>query len=153
MGEEVEMEETGGDPVPRAIQEAFERLAGYLRAELVPLSGEVRGAMALGAEGEEEVGASVEIPGAPHLSVCAEHVALAGAVLSGFAVRDLVVLSGRPASEALPCGVCRQVLRELAPDARVWIRSVEGTVRRLEAAALLPRPFEASHLPGGEDEG
>jgi cytidine deaminase len=43
-----------------------------------------------------------------------------------------------------PCGACRQVIAEFAPDLRVVLATVGGLRKTTTMTALLPEPF----LPG-----
>ena len=78
------------------------------------------------------------------LSVCAERHAVAAAVAAGH--RDLVAVAVCAPGEGPtpPCGACRQVLHEFAPDLRVLMAGPQGTgaeVTETTLAALLPGPF------------
>lgn len=80
------------------------------------------------------------------LTVCAERVALLRAISEG--VREFeaiaVACGETPCS---PCGACRQVLREFAPDLKVILADGEG--RKWETTLLshlLPRSFGPSDL-------
>jgi cytidine deaminase len=74
------------------------------------------------------------------LTICAERSALAAAVAEGARhFRRLVIVTER-GPPAAPCGACRQMLMEFAPD--LEIRSVSGTEERSwTLARLLPDPF------------
>ncbi|HSA54988.1 MAG TPA: cytidine deaminase [Gemmatimonadaceae bacterium] len=77
------------------------------------------------------------------LTMCAERIALFTAVSTigheALSVEAIAVDAG-PGRAASPCGACRQVLAELAPEALViWF---DGTAPRLSGAgALLPESF------------
>jgi cytidine deaminase len=77
------------------------------------------------------------------LTVCAERVAVFAAVAARGAravdARALAVtnIAGKTAS---PCGACRQVLQELAPDAVVLYRGDSGVVES-SVTKLLPSAF------------
>ena len=95
------------------------------------------------AGGQVHVGANVE-NASYGLSLCAERVALAHAVVAG--ARDIeglavCCLDAPPAADpglGMPCGACRQWISELAPEA--WI-VIDGAERVFEAAELLPLAF------------
>jgi cytidine deaminase len=78
-------------------------------------------------------------------SVCAERTAIFKAVTEGeleFEAIAVVTING-----GAPCGVCRQVMREFAPDITVIIGSIEGDRRVLRLADLLPDSFGPENLP------
>ena len=79
------------------------------------------------------------------LAICAERVALGAAMTAGARQfrRIAVVSSSEP--PASPCGACRQVLAELAPDAEV-IAAGPRSVMRWTVAELLPVAFTPGHL-------
>jgi cytidine deaminase len=55
---------------------------------------------------------------------------------------DALVVVTDAAPPAAPCGACRQVLREFADDAPVWLVSLDGaSVVATSVAALLPGAF------------
>jgi len=75
------------------------------------------------------------------LTICAERNALAAAVVQGArAIRGAVVLCSGPTA-ITPCGACRQVLAELAPDAELRCDGADGTELRFTSAELLPSRF------------
>ena len=110
-----------------------------------PYSGFRVGAALLAASGKVYLGCNVE-NGAHTPTMCAERVALgtaiaAGEPVGGFEAIAVVADSARPTS---PCGVCRQVLLELAPGATVVMASApekgdETLVLKVEE--LLPHGF------------
>ena len=75
------------------------------------------------------------------LTNCAERVALGAAITAGARAfrRIVIVTDANPA--AAPCGACRQVLAEFAPDLEV-IADGPGGRRRWLLAELLPDRFE-----------
>jgi cytidine deaminase len=73
------------------------------------------------------------------LTICAERSALVAAVASGAREFDAIAVHGG-ASSVPPCGSCRQVLAEFAPELRViWRRDGAPVVSSL--ADLLPERF------------
>lgn len=98
------------------------------------------GAAVVDVEGNTFVGCNVE-SASYGLSLCAERVAIFGAIAAG-ASRPLralaVVCLDAAAGQCVPCGACRQIMVEhLAPDALVY---VDGDAVR--PADLLPRAFQ-----------
>jgi len=84
------------------------------------------------------------------LTLCAERNALSAAVTLGGGAAQALLLVSSAREPITPCGACRQVLLELAPDAAVRCLGRDGgTPRTLRttAAALLPGAFSARALP------
>ena len=133
-----------GEPDDRRLLE----LAATARARAyAPYSHFPVGAALLGASGQVYLGCNVENAAYP-AGICAERGALAAAIAAG--ERDfvrLVVLAGseRPVP---PCGICRQVIAEVAPNARVLLANLDGAREETTPQALLPGAFTASDLGG-----
>ncbi len=73
------------------------------------------------------------------LTICAERNAVFAAVASGIREFEAIAIHGEAASLP-PCGACRQVLAEFAPELRViWRRGGSPAVSSL--ADLLPERF------------
>ncbi len=110
-----------------------------------PYSGFQVGAALLGASGAVYLGCNVENSAYP-AGICAERAALAAAIAAGErSFVRLVVLadSDRPVP---PCGICRQVIAELAPDVRLLLANLEGASEETTPEALLPGAFTARDL-------
>ncbi len=77
------------------------------------------------------------------LTICAERVALfkARSEGAGRVVRVAIVTDSSPPTA--PCGACRQVLLELAPDAQVILANLEGSRTVRQVRDLLPDAFES----------
>lgn len=75
------------------------------------------------------------------LSACAERNAVWKAVGEGR--RDLVAIAvtAREGHGAPPCGSCRQVMHEFAPNLRVYWRDGRGRIVQRRLSALLPKAF------------
>lgn len=74
--------------------------------------------------------------------VCAEQVALGAAITNGERVFEAVVaVRGRNGEEIIPpCGNCRQMLCDYAPECEV-ILAENGDTVKLKAAEMLPFPY------------
>lgn len=106
----------------------------------VPYSHFRVGAALRAADGRVFSGANVE-NSSFGLTRCAEQSAVqALATAGGRSFTELVVFTDAepPAS---PCGACRQVLFEFAPDATVYLVNDRGAVQRWTVAELLPGGF------------
>ena len=107
------------------------------------------GAALLTAAGNIFVGANVE-NASYGLSLCAERSAVATAVAAGereFVAIAIVAPGNKPIT---PCGMCRQVLHELAPNLPVQCHGALGGLLETSTAALLPHAFVPNDL-GGKD--
>jgi len=102
-------------------------------------SGFAVGAALQAASGAVHLGVNVE-NGSFGLTCCAERTALFTAVAAGDREFTTIAVYADAASVP-PCGACRQVLGEFAPNLRVvWQRQGELVVTPL--GELLPEPFE-----------
>ena len=84
------------------------------------------------------------------LTNCAERTALFTAVAMG--EKDIATMAVVADTEALttPCGACRQVMVELAPQARVIIGNLKGDVMVTSSRDLLPGAFTTDELQQGQ---
>jgi cytidine deaminase len=117
-----------------------------------PYSGFTVGAALLDTSGTVHRAANVE-NASYGLSICAERVAVTAAVSKGIR-RFLAIAIAGPDDEAacMPCGGCRQVLHEFAPDLLVVVAGEKGDPRVIPLASLLPEPFGPNTLTAGEGE-
>ncbi len=105
------------------------------------------------------VGAAVETPsGAIYtgcnvenasygLTICAERVAIFKAVAAG--EREITALAVVSEPGATPCGACRQVLAEFAPqpeEVAITVVNGQGDERRYTLGQLLPAHFSGEEL-------
>lgn len=82
------------------------------------------------------------------LGNCAERVALGAAVAAGAREFDLLVVASRDRRPAPPCGACRQVLAEFAPDLQVRSITSDGETAEWSLRELLPHAFGPNDLAG-----
>ncbi len=75
------------------------------------------------------------------LSMCAERSALFGAVARGHAPFRRIAIVAESQRPVPPCGACRQVLLEHAPDLVVVLERADGSPEEIPLRDLLPRPF------------
>lgn len=80
------------------------------------------------------------------LTICAERVALFKAISEGTRQFSHVIIVTDAAKLTPPCGACRQVLWEFAPDAEVVLANVRGAMRVIPMSSLLPLPFDSRDL-------
>jgi cytidine deaminase len=76
------------------------------------------------------------------LTQCAERNALFGALARGARhFRRLAIAASQGPRPVLPCGACRQVLHEYAPELVVIVEHEGGRVEEIPLRDLLPRAF------------
>ena len=78
--------------------------------------------------------------------ICAERTAVAKAVSEGHTDFVRIAIAGRSADFCVPCGVCRQVLREFAPDIEVICLNGAGEEKIFTLPELLPHSFGPEFL-------
>ena len=92
--------------------------------------------------GEIITGANVE-SASYGLTCCAERVALFSALTAGKRDFAAVAIVARAPGGAMPCGACRQLLAEYAPDAKVWVADSDHLkiIKEFSVKTLLPGAF------------
>jgi cytidine deaminase len=101
------------------------------------------GAALLGKSGKVYLGCNVENASYSH-TVCAERTAVLKAVSEG--EREFEALAVATRNGGSPCGACRQVLAEFAPELIVYIADQSGEYRTTTLSWLLPDSFTAKQL-------
>lgn len=97
------------------------------------------GAALLGKSGKVYTGCNVE-NASYGLSNCAERTAVFSAVSEGELTFEMIAVVAK--GGAAPCGACRQVLNEFAPEITVLIADTDGSLKsRLSLKDLLPQAF------------
>lgn len=104
------------------------------------------GAALLDAEGHIHAGANVE-NASYGLCLCAERSAFGRAISDGVRSFRAIFVLTQGEAPGTPCGMCRQVLAELAPAIPVRCETVGGARLDTNVAALLPFAFDAEKLP------
>ncbi len=106
---------------------------------LAPYSGYDVGAALLTTGGKIYRGCNLENPSLM-LSFCAERAALVKALTEGEKhFRALAIVSG-DGRYCYPCGMCRQMMAEFAPNIEIFLVSENG-IRKYMLSELLPFPF------------
>ncbi|MDA7649106.1 cytidine deaminase [Akkermansiaceae bacterium] len=102
------------------------------------------GAAILGKSGKVYPGCNVE-NASYGLTNCAERVAIGVAISSGEKEFEAIAISVKGGGS--PCGACRQVLNEFAPNLRVIMADEDGQlVREMTLNQLLPEAFGPKSL-------
>ena len=110
-----------------------------------PYSGFAVGAALLAADGRIFTGCNVE-NASYGLTICAERTALFKAISEGARKFEAIAIAcGK--GPCAPCGACRQVLHEFAPDLPVIMADAAGReVREARLGELLPEGFGPKSL-------
>jgi len=105
-----------------------------------PYSGFKVGAALLCADGTVVTGVNIE--NATYTpSICAERTAFFKAISEGH--KDFVKIAVTcDKAFCSPCGVCRQVMAEHAPELEILLGNPQGTFKRMTIQELLPETFK-----------
>jgi cytidine deaminase len=80
------------------------------------------------------------------LTICAERAAIFRGVCDGFRCFQRVAVVTDTDAPTPPCGACRQLLWEFAPDAEVLLANLRGDVVKYTVRELIPGAFDAKQL-------
>jgi cytidine deaminase len=77
------------------------------------------------------------------LTSCAERVALFKALTDGWKNFTAIAVVARAKDGPMPCGACRQLLAEYAPEAKVFVADICNLkkIREFTVRELLPQAF------------
>ena len=127
-------------------RELVEKAVEMQNFSYCPYSNFPVGAALLCEDGTVFTGCNVE-SAAYGSTICAERTALLKAVSEGH--RDgwvIMAVAGRGEDFCWPCGSCRQMLYEFAPELRILAVRGDGTFEEAKLSELLPRGFGAANL-------
>ena len=79
-------------------------------------------------------------------TICAERTAIFKAISEGHKDFKRIVIAGRSEDYCVPCGVCRQVMKEFAPNLEVICLNGKGEAKHFTLPELLPYGFDSSWL-------
>ena len=122
-------------------KELVQRAFAMHEFSYVPYSKFPVGAALLCADGTVFTGCNVE-NAAFGSTICAERTALLKAISEGH--RDdwtAIAIAGRGEDYCWPCGACRQMLYEFAPELRVLAARGDGSFQTVPLSRLLPHGF------------
>nr|XP_034976835.1 cytidine deaminase [Zootoca vivipara] len=111
-----------------------------------PYSNYPVGAALLTSDGKIFSGCNIENACYP-LGVCAERTAIQKAVSEGHTkFRAIAIICNSQETFAVPCGACRQVLREFGKHWEIFLAKADGTHIQKTLEDLLPFPFGPEDL-------
>ncbi|HUG85448.1 MAG TPA: cytidine deaminase [Euzebya sp.] len=117
-----------------------------------PYSGFRVGAALETTDGDVHLGCNVENAAYP-ATICAERTALVSAIAAGTRTFRRIAVIGSGPGPTTPCGTCRQMLFEFAPDLEVLAAGTDGTTATfLLGRDLLPEGFGPARLAAGTDQ-
>lgn len=125
------------------IYDLVKRAAAARQQAYVPYSDFPVGAALLTRSGKIYTGCNVE-NASFGLTVCAERVAIWKAVSEGETEFEALAVVTNIAGS--PCGACRQVMVEFAPDMPVVLADLSGIDTITSVDNLLPHAFRPEHL-------
>ena len=119
--------------------------AEVMKNSYSPYSGFKVGAAVECADGSVFTGCNVENAGY-RATICAEATAVASAVSAGHLTFRRIAVISEGSAYCFPCGVCRQMLNEFAPDLEVLCARADGRYVSYPLTALLPMAFGKEHM-------
>ena len=129
-------------------RELVERAFAMHEFSYVPYSHFPVGAALLCADGTVFTGCNVE-NAAYGSTICAERTALLKAISEGHREDwQTIAIAGQGEDYCWPCGSCRQMLYEFAPNLRVLAARGDGQFRCVSLRELLPHGFGPASLQG-----
>ena len=136
-------------PPPRDADDGVALAVAAASRAAVPASAFPVGAVAVDADGRMVAGANVEVVGDWTRGLCAERTALVAAIAAGLGPVRRLYIACTLAPGGTPCGACRQVIAELAPEAEVVIWRGSEAPETTTPDALLPGAFRGEGLGVG----
>ncbi|MEO6528215.1 MAG: cytidine deaminase [Gemmatimonadaceae bacterium] len=133
------------EPAPGTWQLLRERAEAAMAKAYAPYSNFRVGAALLASDGSIVDGCNVENAAYP-AGLCAERVAVGAAVARGLRDFQAIALATEADTPTPPCGICRQVLMEFAPNLSVLSVTRAGAEARWTMSDLLPDAFTPTSL-------
>jgi len=127
------------------LNELIHRVTAVRENAYAPYSRFFVGAAVLAKDGSVHVGCNVE-NASYGLTQCAERAAVTAAVAHGVRELDVCLIVTDTSTPTMPCGACRQVLREFGIQ-RVISVTLDGAQREVSMYDLLPDAFLGDNLP------
>ncbi len=125
-------------------KELIERAKNAIEKAYSPYSNYSVGAAVRTENGEIFDGCNIE-NSSYSLTVCAERVALFKAISEGNDKIEEISIVIDDDKLPSPCGACRQVISELAPNAKISLATKDGLYKEYKIEELLPNAFTLNH--------
>lgn len=106
---------------------------------IAPYSGFKVGAALMTDRSKIYHGCNIENPSLM-LSFCAERAALINALVEGENAFKAIAIVSSEEEYCFPCGACRQMISEFAPDVEIYLASEKG-IKQFSLSELLPHRF------------
>jgi len=129
---------------PKKIEELIRFAAKARKYSQAKYSNFSVGAALLTSDGEIVTGCNIE-SSSFGLTICAERVALTKALSEGKLKFTHIAVVGPTEDYCPPCGACRQLLYDYAPDIEI-ILSNKNEIKIISLKELLPLAFEETNL-------
>ncbi len=126
-------------------KEIFQKLVEARDSAIAEYSGFKVGAVLVTAQGEIYTGHNIE-SSSYSLTICAERVALFKALSEGEREFKKIYIISNKEEFCPPCGACRQVLMDFAPDITVILQTPAGQRKEIPLKELLPLAFTKNKL-------
>ena len=126
-------------------EELVRQALAAMKFAYVPYSGFTVGAALLTKSGKVYLGCNIENAVYP-VGTCAERTAMGKAISEGHRDFVRIVIAGRSEDYCYPCGMCRQFMKEFAPEMQVICLNGKGEAKHYTLRQLLPESFGPEYL-------
>ncbi|HBG92468.1 MAG: cytidine deaminase [Nitrospirae bacterium RIFOXYB2_FULL_43_5] len=125
--------------LPSEIERLVSEAKAARKKAFAPYSKFTVGAALITNGGKIYHGCNIENPSLM-LSFCAERAALINALVEGEKQFKALAIVSASKDYCFPCGACRQMLAEFAPDIEIYLASERG-IKKFSISELLPHQF------------
>jgi len=126
--------------LPSDIDKLKKEAKAAKKSALAPYSRFKVGAALMTDDGKIYRGCNIENPSLM-LSFCAERAAFINALVDGEKFFKAIAISSDDKDYCFPCGACRQIIAEFAPDIEIYLVSDKG-IKKFSVSELLPHQFK-----------
>jgi cytidine deaminase len=126
--------------LPSEIERLVSEAKAARKKAFAPYSKFTVGAALITNGGKIYHGCNIENPSLM-LSFCAERAALINALVEGEKKFKALAIVSASKDYCFPCGACRQMLAEFAPEIEIYLASERG-IKKFSISELLPHQFK-----------